>query len=335
MQDQRQTTIVGVFVTMGLVVLGGLIMAFGGGRTLFTRTYDLHVVFEKGVQGIQEGQAVTLFGKRIGITKSVEFVQDANLEKGVRLIVSVEGFELPEKCEMQVSPNLMGIGKPPINIVITDPTDSRRLPMDGTAEIKGKMLPVLDQLIPVHMQQTFQSAADHIGELAATLKPAAENLARLMEARAMQDVDEKHLTATLDTVIQRFDVTLQSLNAIVGDPGNQENIRVALANAREISESTAKTMEHVREISADVGRDMNKLLSALASGIDDMSTLLRRLDQTVAMMQQKTGTVGRLLNDDRLYEELLLTARRMTSMLEELREVLDQAKQGKLRIKAF
>ncbi len=335
MQDQRQTTIVGVFVTMGIVVLGGLIMAFGGGRNLFTKIYDLHVIFADGVQGIQEGQAVTLAGKRIGVTKTVEFVKVENLEEGVRVIVSVEGYELPEKCEMQVSPNLMGIGKPPVNIVLLDPGDPRKLPMDGTAEIKGRMLPILDQLIPSHMQDTFQSAASHIGDLAEALKPAAENLARLMESRALQDVDEKHLTATLDTVIQRFDIVLQSVHAIVGDPENKENIRVSLANAKQLTETSAQAMENVREISVVINRDMSKLLTSLATAMDDMSNLLRRLDQTVELMQKKTGTVGRLLNDDRLYEELLLTARRMTHMLDDMREVLDLAKKGQLRIKAF
>lgn len=341
MQDQRQTTIVGVFVTMGIVVLGGLIMAFGGGRTLFIKTYDLNVIFEEGVQGIQEGQAVTLAGKRIGVTKSVNFVEEANLEKGVRVVVSVEGFELPEMCEMQVSPNLMGIGKPPVNIVLTDPGDPRKLPMDGTAEIVGRMLPILDQLIPRTTQITLETATKHIGDLAEALKPAAENLARLMEARSIEDVDarrhedEIHLTANLDVAIQRFDLILQEINAIIGDPQNKENIRATLASAREVTETTAKTMEDVRSIAADVQRDMSGVLTSLASALDDMSAVLRRLDQTVELMQQRTGTVGRLLTDDRLYEELLLTARRLTKVLDDMREVLDLAKKGQLRIKAF
>ncbi len=41
------------------------------------------------------------------------------------------------------------------------------------------------------------------------------------------------------------------------------------------------------------------------------------------------------LRDNRLYEELVLTTRRLTKALDDMREVLDIAKQGKLRIKAF
>lgn len=334
----RQHTIVGFFVLMGFVILGGLIMAFGGGRSLFVRTYDIDVVFPGGVQSVQEGQTVTLAGKRIGQTASLRFVDENNLEKGVVVVVSVEGFDLPAACEMIVTPNIMGLGKPPIGLVVTDPTDARRLPQDGTGSISGRMLPMLDQVIPVAMQQTLQSAALHIGELAAALRPAAENLTRLLEARAMSEVDAKSVTANLDTLIQRFDVALTSLNALIGDEASQQNVKELIANARKMSESGVVTMENARAFTDDgkqLVKDLGVLFQKLAGATDDLSTVLRRLDQTLALAQQKTGTVGRLMTDDRLYEEMLLTARRLTKMLDDMREVLDLMKQGKLRIRAF
>jgi len=336
MADKQQTTIVGFFVLMGMVILGGLIMAFGGGRSLLVSTYELSVLFPQGVEGIQEGQAVTLNGKRIGETQALHFADETNLAKGVIVVVSVEGLELPAACEMRVWPNLMGLGKPPIALVVTDPTDERKIPMDGTGTISGTMLPRMDQLIPKDMQVTFQSAALHIGELADALRPAAANLGRLLEARSMDQVDTASVTANLDTLIQRIDTAMKAFNVVIGDPKNQENLSAVLANGRKMSEAGVTAMENVRDLSGEgkkVAADLSTLLQKLASATDDLSGVLKRLDQTVALMQDKTGTVGKMFTDDRLYEEMLLSAKRLTLMLDQMREVLDNVKKDGFRFK--
>lgn len=338
MAEKQQATIVGFFILMGMIILGGLVMAFGGGRTLFVDAYKLNVLFPDGVEGVQEGQAVTLNGKRIGETKELRFADENDLSKGVIVIVSVEGFELPSAVEMRVWPNLMGLGKPPIAVVVTDPANEGRLSMDGTATIHGVLLPRMDQLIPKEMQSTFLSAAHHIGELADALRPAAENLGRLLEERAISDVDRASVTANLDTLVQRFDATLKAVLAVIGDTKNQDNLADVLANTRKMSESGVTAMENIRDITGDgkqVAKDLSVLLQRLASATDDLSTVLQRLDQTVALMQSKSGTVGKLFTDDRLYEEMLLSTKRLTKMLDDMREVLDLAKKGQLRIKAL
>lgn len=338
MPEKQQNVIVGLFVMMGVVVLGVLVMAFGGGRTLFTNSYDLKVIFPQGVQGVQEGQTVTLGGKRVGITRDLQFVDELNLQKGVIVVVSIEGFEIPLRSEMVIAPNLMGIGKPPLSINVVDPNDPKKIPMDGTGEIPGRMIPMLDQLIPKDTMNTFKDASHHIGELAEALRPAAENLARLLEERALKEVDTHSVTANFDTLIQRFDATLRSVNDIVGDPVNLQNLHDVLANAKTISESGVLAMENARVLTGEgrqVTRELTNLLTRLAGATDDLSSVLKRLDQTLALTQQKTGTIGRLMTDDRLYEELLLSARRLTKMLDDMRDVLDIAKKGQLRIKAF
>lgn len=338
MGEKQQNTIVGVFVLMGIVVLAVLVMAFGGGRTIFTNTYDLQVDFPKGVQGIQEGQTVTLSGKRIGVTKEVRFADDNNLQKGVVVVVSVEEFAIPQASEMVVAPNMMGIGKPPVGIVVTDPLDTRRVPMDGTGRISGRVIPMLDQLIPQKTQATFEDASRHIGELAAALKPAALNLERLLESRGMSEVDAHSVTANLDTLIQRFDATLRSINTIVSDEQQMQNLRQILANTNKMSDAGVEVMENARDITGEgkeVTKELVTLLRSMAAATNDLSAVLQRLDQTIGLLQQKTGTFGKLMTDDRLYEELLLSARRLTKMLDDMREVLDLAKRGELRIKAF
>jgi len=338
MPARHQSTIVGIFVLFGIVVLGGLVIAFGGGRTLFADTYDIQVIFPEGMMGVQEGQGVTLNGKRVGETRDIRFVDPGSLEKGVAVRVVVEGFPLPASCEMLVAAPIMGIGKPLLQLVVVNPADTRKLPTDGSARISGRMLRNIDQIIPKDTHETLVTATRHISELAAALKPVAENLGLLLERREMQQVDQHGIVANLATLIQRFDATLRSLNAVIGDEANRANFRDTLANARRISESGVTTMQHAAEISGQ-GRqlvaDTTQLLRQLTGVAEAMSALLTRMDSVAVAMNARTGTVGLLLNDNRLYEEMLLTARRMTKMMDDMREVLDLAKRGQLKIKAF
>jgi phospholipid/cholesterol/gamma-HCH transport system substrate-binding protein len=338
MPDSSKKFIVAVFVIAAIVVMGGLVMAFGGGRRLLTDTYELNVVFKGGVQGVQQGQTVTLNGKRIGETTDLRFINDDALQDGVIVVVAVDDYDLPSGCEMVVSPNIMGIGKPPVVIRVVDPSVREPLPRDGTAEIPGRVLPMLDQLLPPETQSFFKEATFNIGELASALKPVADNLNRLLEARSIQDVDAQSVTANLDTLVQRFDKVLQSIEIVMGNRTNQENIAALMANARTMSETGVTTMENIRDMTEEgktVARDLDQLLKNLTAAGDQLSAVLARMDETMIALNSKSGTAGLLLNDNRLYEEMVLSARRLTKMLDDMREVLDLAKKGQLRIKAF
>jgi phospholipid/cholesterol/gamma-HCH transport system substrate-binding protein len=330
---------VGAFALAGLGVLCSLVFLFGGGRMLFADTYNINVHFPQGLTGVQSGQGVTLYGKRIGETQAVDFWNEQRMEEGVKVIVAVENkYELPRASEMIVATSIMGIGRPTIQLVVLDPKDARKIPKDGTGSITGQMVNPLDQVVSPHMQSTFEAAAKNIGELAAALKPAGENLARLLEARDVKQVDVQQLTANLDTVIQRFDLALKNMNVILGDEQNQANLKDTLANARKMSESGAVAMQNISAMTEDgraTMKDASVLIRKLAGTADDLSGVLKRMDQTLALLNDKQGSLGLMLNDNRLYEEMVLSARRLTKALDDLREVLDLAKQGKLRIKAF
>lgn len=340
MKDARQNMIVGLFALCGVGILAVLIFVFGGGRGLFSHTYNVNVVFPKGVIGVQSGQGVTLNGKRIGDTLAVDFLRDESgayrPELGVNVVLAIDGqLDLPAASKVIVVSSIMGFGRPAVQFVVLDSAKPQKLPKDGSAKIFGEMMPVLDQLLPKEMQTTLGHATEDIGALAAALKPVAENIARLLESRNIQQVDLQQATANLDTVVQRFDATLKNINLVLGDSRNQENLGAILANARVLTENGADAMKNFREISTQgkvVIGNVNVLAQRLTATADDLSTVLKRMDQSLYQINEGKGTAGLFLRDNRLYEEMVLTTRRMTTALDDLREVLDLAKKGKLRL---
>jgi len=337
MVDMHQKTIVGVFALAGLILTGIMVVMFGGGGTLFASTYDVSVRFPHGVVGVQEGQSVTLNGKRIGQTKAVEFWNPGNLQEGVRVIMAVdEEFELPATSRVEISTSLMGFGRPAILVIVEDPDDPGKLPRDGNATMQGMMIPMLDQVLTPDMQRTLGETAAHLGELAAALKPVAANLETILESRNVAQVDNAETTANVTTLIERLDIAVKNFDGLIGDPESQTNFKQMIANTRTVSEHAVRVAENANTLVLDfqkVAGDTGRLVRNLANSVDEASAVLNQLEQTFAALNNQEGTVGLLLNDKRLYEELLLSAKRLTKMLDEAREVMDIVKKGELQLK--
>lgn len=338
MPDSKQKVIVGMFALTALILLSVLVLMFGGGRSFLTPTYDVNVKFADQVVGVQAGQSVTLNGKRIGETSEVEFWDKDNLESGLRVVVAVEDqYSIPKNSIMYVAANLMGIGKPNISIWVQD-SASEKLTHDGKGMIEGKMLAPLDQVLKPEIQQQMLNTINQIGGLAESLRPVGANLTRMLEARDLKAVDKQLAQANFDTVVQRLDEVVKNLNSFIGDDQNRENFRAILANAKTMSEGGVKAMNRIDELGAqgaDVVKNANEMLRRTGGTMDNISTLLQQLNTAMASVNSKEGTIGLMLNDKRLYEELVLTSKRLTKALDDVREVMDITKKGQLRIKAF
>ena len=339
MNEGRRNTVVGLFAMFGLVAMTALVFMFGGGKSWFADRYNIRVFFPNGVMGVAEGQGVTLSGKRIGETTSVEFHDPNNVSAGVDVIVAVDGqYDLPADAQVRVAASIMGFGRPAIQMLVGDNPGRDKLPRDGTGVIRGEMIAMLDQLLPPGIQNTLTNSAAQMGDLAASMRPVSIELTRLLESRNIDDVNLHKVTANLDTVVQRMDSGLKNLNDVLGDAQNQENLRQMLANGRTMTERGTLLMDDLRGTAAD-GRALfaqgQRMMQTMAGVTDQANSLLVQLNKAAAQMNEGQGTAGLFLRDNRLYEELVLSARRLTKALDDIRDVMEMAKRGELKIKAF
>jgi|GEM_PF-1992264 len=337
---KHQSTIVGVFALTSLILIFVLTMMFSGGTSILDRSYEVNVQFAESVDGISIGQPVTLIGKRVGETKEISFWDENDVSRGIRITMKIDDkYGIPANAKVEVVPGLIQFGRPPIRIVLPETgAAADLLAKDGSAKLLGNVMNMQDQVVPREMQDSILRVADEMAELAQSLKPVAMNLETLLAPRSINTVDNQELVANVATVIERFDVTLRNFNTIIADEENLTNFRASLANARAMSEEGAEAMANIRVVSArsqEVAANATKLLQEMTDRMDQMSSVLAKMDNAFASLNDRRGTIGSLLNDNRLYEEMILAARRLTKALDDVREVLDIAKKGELRIKAF
>ncbi len=349
MNERRQNVIVGLFALGGLGVLVILVLMFGDVLTfLSAKTYKVNVIFPEGATtALREGTAVTLNGKRVGQTTSIDFRNPKRPADGLIVAVAIEGsYGLPHGTKAQVLTSLMGFGRPALQLIVTkDIANNPELPRNGSGEVLGDLVPMLDQLLPPQMQTTLTTATEQIGRLADALTPVAADMHRLLDVRSIDDVDRdkaQQLTANLYTAVQRLDTTLKGLNMIVSDPHNQENFAATMANVRRTSDEFALLTRDFRgslvkwdQTLDTVKTNVDTSSRKLADVADSADRLLTTAQKTFVLMNEGKGTAGLFLNDNRLYESMVLTTDRLSKAIDEIREILSLMKKGELKYRVF
>ena len=91
----KTETLVGAFVLLGILVMGGLILQFGNIGDWVKGSYSMSVDFEEA-SGVIKGSTVRLRGAKIG---EVETKPELRNNTTVRITLAIdENFQIPQFC---------------------------------------------------------------------------------------------------------------------------------------------------------------------------------------------------------------------------------------------
>lgn len=354
MKQSRQSFWVGLFVLVGLAALCVLIVLFGRAGFWGRRAdaYALNVRFERAT-GIRVGTIATVGGIHIGRVSSVDFVDPERFAEGANVeIVLDPGRRLREGSRAIASEPGLGMGRPAIVIVPGLP-DAALLPSGSV--IPGEMSSAIQSLIPKQIVTNFDKTATHIGELAAALKPVADDIHEILQPREIEAVDRPGgPPGNLPTAIARVDSSFKHINDVIGDPEVKSQIREAIENFHAMTEDGKVAVAEFKEAAADARTaavDAKALISnaneavghieghveqtarSVTDNLETLSSFLARVHSIAERLDRGEGTIGRLLKDDRFYESLVLTFRRLGETVEEFRLLAKQWQERGMRIR--
>ena len=144
----------------------------------------------------------------------------------------------------------------------------------------------------------------------------------------------KAMIPTIESMAPKMDSILTSLNAILSNPAIQKT----LANAEVISTDLTKTTKQLNSLMAQLNHDVPSMMKKADAVLDNTRTLtgnlasadvegtLNRVNQTLASLQMtvdklnsKEGTVGKLLNDPSLFDNLNATMKHADELVIDLK----------------
>ncbi len=313
-KQRKRNISVGLFVIVGLCALIYLIFKFQDLPLWVTRhkSYEIKVQFPSA-PGVSKSTPIRFCGYEIGRVTRVSYPQlrqdinNKNLiyhQSLVHMAIDKKYQDIPSNVEINIMKR--GLGSSYIEMEVNPTKDPKRLdPNRPETAFLGPDLPVL--------QGSVELASDFIPE-------------------QMQD--------NADELIERFTVLLENANNIIGDPNNQKSIKGLLANTEIATAQATETIKDIQSLSQsgktlidDADQQMVRITNTLEEAGYQFATALKKLQITIDKANSGDGTASRLLNDGRLYENLLDSSQELRLALEHMRKLIAESRDNGIPLK--
>jgi phospholipid/cholesterol/gamma-HCH transport system substrate-binding protein len=305
---RRDEVIVGVFVTIALIV--GVFGTLWLARRGLAKSYPMYARFDWG-NNLKVGQQVLLAGVQIGFVDKVELNPSGYLD--VTLSID-KGRKIPEGSTATVQ-NEGFFGD---KSVALHPC--------------GETTPSTDQAAPAIMGTPPSGSGEALchptsfydkGDTIPSGKPAPSVDMILMRVDSMSGALSDVVQTVRISMVEKGGIddlrkTIASTNALA-----QELTRVAAEQSKGLSITLAslrRTAGALDSASIDsTVQNMQATTQNLAALTNSLKSTTTRLDNVMAKVETGDGTVGRLLNDPGVYNELRQSLARLDSLITDVK----------------
>lgn len=277
-------------VKIALVAIVGVVILFFGmnflkGLNLFSSTDDYFIEF-KDISGLSSSSPIYADGYQVGTVKDV--VYDYNNTKPTKVVVAIDkAMRIPEGSSAEIVSDMMGNVK--VNLLLANNPRSRVMP-GGTikGDVSSGLMSQVGSMLP-----------------------------------------------TVQAMLPKLDSILASVNALLADPALSQSLH----NVQTITQNLTVSSAELNKLMASMNHGVPTLMAKANSTLDntnrltsnlaelDLATTKQEIDKTISNVQQITdklnnnnGTLGLLMNDASLYNNLTATMRDADSLVVNLRQ---------------
>jgi phospholipid/cholesterol/gamma-HCH transport system substrate-binding protein len=325
---------VGAFALAGLVTMGAVVFMIGEERKLFESQLVYQAKFEE-VQGLRRGSPVRMGGVDIGTVTEVAYGEAAD-DRQIHVKMSVvkdESRRIRQDSEATIESKGL-LGDKMIVITVGNP----RLPQipvggevpskegDDMAAMMGKLGNITVQVEKVvgNLERTTNSLADE--KLTGDLKSSVESMSGILKAvdsgdgyvgKLIKSPEESQrlsqVMQNLENATAQLNHTTASINSILArvenGPGLAHEVLYGEESAKAVSQFGGAADE-LRQTLKGI-RDGNGLARSVIYGDEGSQQMMSNLNQMsgdlkqiVADVKSGKGTLGALLVDPSVYEDL-------------------------------
>ena len=292
---------------IGLCVIIALVILFFGinylkGINLF-KPANFYVVEYENVGGLETAAAVTIDGYKVGQVRDIEFNYDHPGKIKVTLALN-ENLKVPEDSRAVIESSLLG-GP---SIVIHLGTSKKMIPVGGVIQggvssdlmstVSDEIMPKVTQILPT------------LDSLLLNLNSTAANINQLSGHPA------------LTTSVNRLDEITANIATLSGDmrkalggsmPAILNNASSVTANLDAMSRNLAELSNNLKNIPVDATMaDLNVIMGNLKDLTANLQTLSHNLNNP-------DGTVGKLMNDPQIYDNLTRVTADIDSLIVDIK----------------
>lgn len=280
-------------VAITLLVLG---FNFLKGKNLFNRRHEVYAVFKK-VEGLNLSDAVKINGLDVGKVDAIEET-DPNLTGVLVTINLTKDVAIPNDSYAVI--NATPLGSTTVNV------------------IKGS------SAVPLKEGDTLRTvtAGGLLDDIKSSLNPALEKVSGTLTSLdslvevvggTMDPATRKHMQA----IVANLEASTASLNTMLAANGS---IGKTMANMNAITANLNKNRDTINRILGNVEKATDNFAKLdLTPTLTKLQQTADQLNATLAKINSSEGSLGLLMNDKKLYNNLNATANSMNVLLQDFR----------------
>ena len=279
----RQTVKIGFFTLLAIVILY-LGITYLKGLSISARSKTYYVAMND-VTGINVATRVFVNGYKVGSVRKMEYDYRNNGETILTLTLDPD-IKLPQGTQVQVAQTLFSGAL--VNLVLPE--------VETGAYLNAK------DTIPM------------------STRASAKSLEQLQD----------EFVPRLSTTLSRMDSVLLQANAILSNPNIEPTLADVRQSARHINASSAQLQQSLHSLPTIMARidDTSTDVASFASRLDslqlqetvaNLESTSRELKSFTQRLNQSDGTVGRLLNEDGLYNRIDSVTTSLDALIQDIK----------------
>ena len=292
MAQQRSIEVkVGIFVLICLAVIAGLIIRFGKYTRFAEKTYDITVVFPN-VGGIVRDANVMYAGIPVGKVREIGLSEDKTLKVRVKLAI-YEGYVIRNDAKFVINQSGL-LGDRYVDVI---PQSVTAPPIKAGESVEGANSVDLTEAIR-GVVDVLHQAAGTIGRIDETVRRTDGAIKRIDElvlsTQSLIHVSET--LANIDEVTSNTVALTASLRTVVDE--SHQGVSNTLARFSTAAENVQTASKRVDELVVNSQGQINTAVKNVLESTQRLNDLLEKL-------QRGEGTVGKLIVDPTLHDELV------------------------------
>uniref|UniRef100_A0AAU6WQ76 MlaD family protein n=1 Tax=Chryseobacterium endophyticum TaxID=1854762 RepID=A0AAU6WQ76_9FLAO len=288
--------VIALLAIVGFVVL----FQFMKGRSLFTTDNIFYAKYDN-VEGLAQSSPVSINGLKVGQVDKI--IPNTNKDGKIDFLVKItvdNNFEFSKNSTLEIfEPSLMGGKEMRINLMYGGPTakdgDTLRgaFKLGTLGSLSSQVGPVKDQLqVVLHRVDSLMTNAN-----------------QLVDAQNRQEI--KLLLVNLNKTVGALQTTAASVNSLVGH--NDPKLQKVLDDASLTMQSGKVTLDKYGNLAESI--DTKKLNATIAN----LDATVGQLNKVVSGIDRGEGSLGKIMKDDQLYNNLNAASSNLNGLIEDLK----------------
>lgn len=319
---------VGVMVVV-TALLGAILIVLFDQVPWFQRTYEISMTFPQA-PGVSVNTPVRKSGLLVGRVTEVQ------LDDGGVLVRAAMQGDIPIPSTNRPVARTSLFGDSEIDFVPSgqEKPDTPRL--TGGERLQGET--AVDPLQVVgNIEERLSKAIDSVSKTSDDIGALARSTNDLIKSNEDQI---RSIISKADSALTTFEKTSRSVNSLLDDPKVQEDLRRALTEMPKVLETARTTFDDLRKTMNSADRNLQNLekftsplagrgeqfAARLDAGIANLDRVLNELAVFGQTLNNPDGSLGRLINDPSLYQNLNEAAENVACLTKQLRPILNDVR---------